>query len=98
MKLRFLPKLIRLFAAMMVATAITWFPIRGAGILSQASAAPVSLHCLATGALCTEVYDSEAVFGEGNYVGHDEPATLFYSNTPGSGYSNLYRLERSSEL
>jgi len=29
---------------------------------------------------------------EGKYVGHDEPAVLFYSNVPGSGNSSLYRL------
>ena len=25
------------------------------------------------------------MFGQGHYVGHDEPSTLFYSNVPGSG-------------
>lgn len=29
---------------------------------------------------------------EGKYLGHDEPALLFYSNQPGSGNSSLYRL------
>jgi len=29
---------------------------------------------------------------EGKYIGHDEPALLFYSNEPGSGNSSLYRL------
>ena len=29
---------------------------------------------------------------EGKYIGHDEPAVLFYSNKPGSGNSSLYRL------
>jgi hypothetical protein len=42
--------------------------------------------------MCTEVYDSEAVFGKGNYVGHDEPSALFYSNRPGSGNSMQYRI------
>jgi hypothetical protein len=40
--------------------------------------------------LCTEVADSEQVFGDGVYVGHDEPATLFYGNTPGAGNDNTY--------
>src|SRR5437764_14940847 len=26
------------------------------------------------------------------YTGHDEPSLLFYSSTPGSGHSNIYRL------
>lgn len=39
---------------------------------------------------CAEVYDS--IGYEGAYTGHDEPSLLFYSNTPGSGNSNIYRL------
>jgi hypothetical protein len=42
--------------------------------------------------LCTEVYDSESVFGEGRYVGHDEPSLLFYSNQPGAGNRNRWNL------
>src|SRR5579884_879096 len=38
----------------------------------------ISFHCL-------EVYDSEKVFGEGHYVGHDEPSLLYNSNQAGSG-------------
>src|SRR5438874_3190767 len=54
--------------------------------------APGHLNC-ATGALvCTEVQDPEEVFGEGNYVGHDEPSTLFYSSVPGSGNRMQYQL------
>jgi hypothetical protein len=34
---------------------------------------------------CEEVWDSEAVFGEGHYVGHDEPSLLYYSSQPHSG-------------
>jgi hypothetical protein len=41
------------------------------------------MDCAQNKSLCTEVYASETVFG--HYVGHDEPAVLFYSNTPGSG-------------
>ena len=42
--------------------------------------------------LCTEASDLQnGVFNyEGRYVGHDEPATLFYSDVPGSGNSNVY--------
>src|SRR5260370_19402911 len=42
--------------------------------------------------MCTEVYDSESVFGQDKYVGHDEPSTLFYSNVPGSGNHMQYEL------
>lgn len=43
-----------------------------------------------TGILCTEVYDSIGYWGA--YTGHDEPSLLFYSNVPGSGNSQIYRL------
>jgi hypothetical protein len=38
---------------------------------------------------CAEAFDVDY---EGKYVGHDEPALLFYSNIPGSGNSSIYRL------
>jgi hypothetical protein len=41
---------------------------------------------------CTEVDDSELVFGEGKYVGHDEPSLLYYSNKAGAGNDNTYFL------
>src|SRR4051812_33002189 len=34
---------------------------------------------------------------EGNYVGHDEPALLFYSRTAGSGNSNTWDLRLPRE-
>ena len=46
-------------------------------------------------ALCTEPVDSIGYRGE--YTGHDEPSLLFYSNTNGSGNSNLYRLTVPSD-
>jgi hypothetical protein len=44
--------------------------------------------------LCTEISDlyNGVSNYEGRYVGHDEPSVLFYSNIPGSGNSNVYRL------
>ena len=49
------------------------------------ASAPASLHCERGTATCAELQDSEEVFGEGVYVGHDEPSLLFYSNQAGSG-------------
>jgi hypothetical protein len=40
--------------------------------------------------LCPDITDSAQVFGEDEYVGHDEPSLLFYSNTPGSGNRTQY--------
>ena len=45
--------------------------------------------------LCTELNEfpsGQTSNYEGRYVGHDEPSVLFYSNVPGSGNSNVYRL------
>ncbi len=40
--------------------------------------------------MCTEVADSDSVFG--HYVGHDEPSVLFNSSAPGSGNHMRYNL------
>ena len=48
------------------------------------------LNCASARALCTEVDDTEAAFGEGNYVGHDEPTVEYYSGLPGAGNSGSY--------
>jgi hypothetical protein len=42
-----------------------------------------------SGIFCAEQRDNP---GGWNYVGHDEPSLLFYSNEPGSGNSSVYRL------
>ena len=67
------------------------------GSIFKASTAKASgggnrIDCSKGSPICTEVYDSENVFGNGVYVGHDEPSTLFYSNTPGSGNQMRYQL------
>jgi len=61
---------------------------------TAASAAPAKTHldCKTRSSLCTEVVDSETVFGEDVYVGHDEPAALFYDNRAGAGNNNTYLL------
>jgi hypothetical protein len=53
-----------------------------------AAAQHLNINC-AESALCTEVGNSADVFGK-YYVGHDEPAALFYSNRPGSGNRMRY--------
>ncbi|MEY9854609.1 hypothetical protein ABH935_000206 [Catenulispora sp. GAS73] len=63
-----------------------------AGAASPAGSAKATMSCASSRFFCTEVDDSENVFGDGHYVGHDEPATLFYSNTPGAGNDNTYLL------
>ncbi|MGB9333033.1 MAG: hypothetical protein WCB10_19875, partial [Steroidobacteraceae bacterium] len=41
-----------------------------------------------SGILCAEARENPG--GSWSYVGHDEPAVLFYSNEPGSGYNQVY--------
>ncbi len=67
------------------------------GTIDHAHAANTQVLNCARTALCTEVADPEEVFGEGNYVGHDEPSTLFYSNKPGSGNNMRYELTLPSD-
>ncbi|OLE27345.1 MAG: hypothetical protein AUG49_05685 [Catenulispora sp. 13_1_20CM_3_70_7] len=59
---------------------------------NAAGSTPMHLNCATGLAVCTEVHDSETVFGEDVYVGHDEPATLFYDSHPGAGNNNTYLL------
>src|SRR2546428_8931218 len=62
--------------------------------MAQPAAAPLRTinrgDCSQSFILCTEVADSEQVFGHNVYVGHDEPSVLFYSNHAGAGNDNTY--------
>jgi hypothetical protein len=76
----------------------------GAGMLAPAAASPPQpassatarshphIDCSKGRFACTEVQDAEQAFGEGVYVGHDEPSLLYYSNKPGSGNRMRYQL------
>jgi hypothetical protein len=55
-----------------------------------ASKQPMHIDCAKATSLCAEVHDSELVFGEDVYVGHDEPSLLFYDSRPGSGNNSTY--------
>ena len=57
---------------------------------SSESGVTALFECDEGGPLCAEPADPIGYGGE--YTGHDEPSALFYSNTPGSGYSQLYKL------
>jgi hypothetical protein len=58
--------------------------------LPQAAAASqhAAINC-GYSSLCAEVANPAEVFGS-EYVGHDEPSALFYSNVPGSGNHMTY--------
>src|SRR5437660_8276338 len=85
------------FSYVALAVVICGMVAAGIGYLPRVNAAPAAsnhahIDCAGGAITCTEVWDSEAVFGEGRYIGHDEPSNLFYSNTPGSGNQMRYRL------
>ena len=48
------------------------------------------IDCAKATSLCAEVHDSELVYGEDVYVGHDEPSLLFYDNDAGAGNNATY--------
>jgi hypothetical protein len=69
----------------------TAFAVVGAGTLSTRAASYSSKpSCARSFLLCPELQDSRSAFGY--YVGHNEPATLFYSSTPGAGNRQRYHV------
>ena len=91
--------LFSLVAILMVASGFT---ITGVIRLYQAKAAastatPAHIDCSnsAQSPRCTDVANSDDVFG--HYVGHDEPSNLFYSNVPGSGNQNSWKMTLPSD-
>jgi hypothetical protein len=64
----------------------------GAAHAAKAPSSHYHIDCGTQRTLCSEVWDSEKVFGENKYIGHDEPSTLFYSNKAGSGNQMRYEL------
>ena len=54
-----------------------------------ASASPHAAIDCAYSSMCAEVANPADVFGS-QYVGHDEPSNLFYSNVPGAGNHMTY--------
>jgi hypothetical protein len=51
----------------------------------------VSIRCEYS-RLCPDLSDSKQVYGGDEYVGHDEPSLLFYSNKPGGGNRMRYHI------
>ena len=62
----------------------------GLVFLSAANAKAAAINCSKAAAMCTEVANSDDVFGY--YVGHDEPSMLFDSNVRGSGNHMSYNV------
>src|ERR1700745_797169 len=69
-------------------TAVSTQPAAGA-VSAPAADQHAAINCAYS--LCTEVANSADVFGS-EYVGHDEPSAVFYSNVPGSGNHASYSI------
>lgn len=88
------PRLLVILTSLVMAIAIALPLTASAGAqtsVSHAAAAQshMTLNCEYS-TQCTEVQNDSEVFGSWNYVGHDEPSTLFYSSRPGSGNQMSY--------
>ena len=95
MKVLHRPKLTFLMATLALVAAIALpFTVSAASLHTQQAASAKATHpgidCSSAIFLCTDVHNSDDVFG--HYVGHDEPSTEFYSNVPGSGNRMRYNL------
>ncbi len=62
---------------------------------SKSDVEHVRLECDEGSPYCTEV--AENIGYDGEYIGHDEPSLLFYSDVPGSGNNSIYRFKLPKE-
>jgi hypothetical protein len=74
---------------MVIGGCLTVLSTPGAAHAARASSTLAHIDCVTT-KMCLDVALSEEAFG--SYVGHDEPANLFYSNIPGSGNQMSWKL------
>jgi hypothetical protein len=75
----------------LLAGVITVLVPSAVGSSAASSSRPVAFSCDDNGSLCTEPFDNPSYY-PGQYIGHDEPSTLFYSNTAGAGNNQVYKL------
>ena len=86
-------KLARVHVSLVALAALTAAIAAPTTVATATATQPVRYHvdCATRPVTCTDVADPEA-FGPEKYVGHDEPSTLFYSDKPGSGNQNQWKL------
>ncbi len=85
-------RLLALTSAAALAAAVGPLVAGQSAAAAPAAGTPMHIDCATGAPICTEVHDSETVFGEDVYVGHDEPATLFYDDHQGAGNNAIYRV------
>ena len=83
---------------LVVSVAIATGAVLGATAASAQPAAPAGEYsfakshaCITGRVMCTEVQDYYHAF-HGNYVGHDEPSVLYYSNVAGAGNRDSWKV------
>jgi len=83
--------------ALMVAALLPMASGRGLAAQATPKSSPhISINC-EYNPMCPDVANSAEAFGDEEYVGHDEPSLLFYSNQPGSGNHMRYNLTLPSD-
>jgi hypothetical protein len=85
-------RLVAIPATLLVAGATLAAAAGPAQTVRAASAASASHHAAINceySSMCAELANPSDVFGS-QYVGHDEPSALFYSNVPGAGNHMTY--------
>jgi hypothetical protein len=80
---------------LVVACAVAGFGLLGATVRTARADRGFGFECVDSSPYCADVYDS--IGYNGAYTGHDEPSTLFYSNTAGSGDNQSYHLTLPKE-
>jgi hypothetical protein len=76
-------------AALMVGATLAAVNLAPAAHAAASASQHAAINC--EYGLCAEVANPAEVFGP-DYVGHDEPSSVFYSNVPGSGNHMAYSL------
>jgi hypothetical protein len=73
------------FGALVAVAVVSAAATTSIGASAKAPPKHVNISCYNSAGLCTEVGNSEEVFGPDHYVGHDEPGVHFFSDQPGAG-------------
>ena len=83
---------LRLFGLLALSVAAVVTALGGGSVRAAQADSYGTPWCVLHPQLCTEANNPISYNGYTYTSGHDEPSLLFYSDTPGSGNSNLYHL------
>jgi hypothetical protein len=87
-------------ASAAVVTSMSWAGAASANQQASSRQAPSGRHLSISceySTLCPDLADSKQVYGEDEYVGHDEPSLVFYSNKAGAGNRMRYDITLPKE-